>query len=159
MSSSGILQSYQALAEMELVIDGKAVRGYAPDELPSAIQTAHLPVRLLTPISRFSNQAGVTGTTWNVSNGSGVNRVDWQITELFLWEAVNQTVGIRAVSEPLLKYCVAYLDTLAAGGLQLPVNSIVTNVTFRPDIVEYPIFSGHGFYGVITNISIMEKIP
>lgn len=156
---SQILASYDAIADMELVVDGKEVRGFRPADLPNAITTAQLPVRLLTPISRFANQTGITGTTWNVSGGSNVNRVDWQVVELFLWEAVNQNVGLRAMSQPLLKYCVTYLDTLAAGGLALPVNSIVTNVTFRPDVVEYPIFSGHGFYGVVTILSLMEKIP
>lgn len=159
MSNSKLLESYKAIAGMELVIDGVPVKGIAPEDLPNSITTAVLPVRLLTPISRFSGQVGATGTTWNVSYGSGVNRIDWQITELFLWEAVNQNVGIKAMSGPLIKYCTNYLEVLASGGLQLPVNSVVTNVTFRPDVVEYPIFSGHGFYGVITNITLMEKIP
>lgn len=159
MGSSKIVESYKAIAKMELYVEGMAVKGFAPNELPNSVTTAILPIRLLTPISRFSGQVGNTATTWNVSYGSGVNRVDWQITELFLWEAVNQNVGIKAMSDPLLNYCVQYLDTIAAGGLVLPDNSVVTNVSFRPDIVEYPIFSGHGFYGVVTNISLMEKIP
>jgi len=159
MNKSRVLESYNALAAMELTIDGVAVKGIAPEDLPNAIVTAVLPVRLLTPISRFSGQVGNTGTTWNVSY-LPINSVDdWQITELFLWEAVNQNVGIKAMSGPLIKYCTNYLEVLASGGLQLPVNSVVTNVSFRPDVIEYPIFSGHGFYGVITNITLMEKIP
>lgn len=159
MSSSKVVECYNALAAMELFVDGISVKGVRPSELPSSVQTAHLPLRLLTPISRFAGPVGTTATTWNVSRGSGVNRVDWFITELFLWEAVNQNVGIKAMSDPLLKYCVAYLDTLAAGGLQLPENVVVTAVSFRPDVIEYPIFSGQPFYGVVTSITMMEKIP
>jgi hypothetical protein len=159
MSSSKVLECYNAIADMEVIIDGKVVDGVRPNALPSSVQTAHLPLRLLTPISRFAGPAGTTATTWNVSKGSGVNRVDWFVTELFLWDAVNQNVGIRAVSDPLLKYCATYLDVLAIGGLVLPDNCVVTSVSFRPDVIEYPLFSGQAFYGVVTNITIMEKIP
>jgi len=158
-NKSNLVEIYEAVAAMEMVVDGQNVTGFGPSEALDAVPNAYLPARLLTPISRFSENTGIAGSTWNVSMGSTVNRVDWQVNELFLYEPMNATIGIKAIAGPLLEYCVTFLQTIANGGLVLPVNAVVTNVSFRPDVIEYPLFSGHAFYGVATTILIMEKIP
>lgn len=156
--SSQIKAIYTAFANMDVAIDGNTIPVKKPEQLPDSIQTAQLPVRLLTPLRPFLPDYS-RSSSWNTSEGSSVNRVDWTIIDIFLYDAMNQRIGIKAHADSLIDYCVAYIDAMNDGSLVLPNNTMITNWTTRPDVINYPIGSNSWYYGVYCYHSILEKIP
>lgn len=159
MGRSVIQEVYDAMSALELKIDEKILTCAKPSAVPNTITTAHLPLRILTPLSRFSNQFAAASNSFNPNQGSGVNNIFWTITELFLLTPISQGSGIRFQNDILVEYCVEYYDKLGAGALKLPNNVWIENANFRPDIIEYPIGSGQFYFGVVGIFTISEKIP
>lgn len=159
MGRSVIQDVYAAISELELVLDDKILTCAKPSSVPNTITTAHLPLRILTPLSRFSNQFSTAGNSLNPNQGSGVNNVFWTITELFLLSPISQGSGIRFQNDMLVDYCAEFYYRIGNGYLNMPTNTWINNVTFRPDVIEYPIGSGQFYFGVVGIFTISEKIP
>lgn len=157
--SSQIKEIYAAFASLSITLGTKVVTAKQPSELPNTIPSANLPLRLLTPISRFSNNFGISDTTWNSGLGSQVNQVTWTITDLFLYDAINTQIGVKALTDPLIDYAKEYLNQAANGGIDLPGNCWVDQISLRPDVIEYPLGSGNFYYGVVAIVRVTEKIP
>lgn len=153
--TSQLSEIYNSLSEMDVTLNSEVVKVKKPSELPSSINTAILPIRLLTPIQQFNPQLGES-STWNAF-GNNVVQVNWFITDMFLYDAVNQTIGIRALSDPLVDYCAAYLDTLNSGVLDLPVSTMLRSYNFVPDIINYPLGGQNFYYGVYVYLNFLEK--
>lgn len=156
--SSQIKNIYSAFSAMDVTLDGEIVPVKKPETLPNSIQTANLPLRLLTPLQPFIPNFS-TSSSWNAGVGSSVNQVNWIVTDIFLSDAMNQNIGIRAHADTLIDYCVAYIEAMNDGSLALPNNTMITNYTTRPDVINYPIGSQYWYYGVFCYINILEKIP
>lgn len=156
--SSQIKEIYQAISDMDIVLNGAVVPVKKPSELPNSIQTANLPVRLLTPIHQFI-PGFITSDNWNAGLGSGIVQATWNVVDIFLYEPVNQTIGVRALTDPLIDYCKIYIDAMNAGELALPNNVVNLNYIMRPDIINYPLGGATFYYGVYTYHTILEKIP
>ena len=159
MSRSVIQDVYDAISELQLELNDKLLNCTAPSALPNTITTAHLPLRILTPLSRWNTTYVVAPNTFNPSQGSTVNQLFWTITELFLLTPVAQGSGVRFQNDLLVEYCAEYFQKLSEGNLALPDNTWLENVTFRPDVIEYPLGSSSFYFGVIGTFTISEKIP
>lgn len=153
---SQIQEIYTAISNTVVTVGGKSVTVKEPSTLPNAIHTANLPLRLLTPISRFTSTFANSNSTWNSGQGSQKNQIDWTITDLFLFDAINQQIGIKALSSPLVEYCKNYLDMMA--NFELPSSCWISNINLRSDVLDYPFGTGNFYYGVIAIVSITEKI-
>lgn len=159
MGRSVIQNVYDAISELELTIGERILTCAKPSSVPNIITTAHLPLRILTPLSRFSNQFAMAANSFNPNEGSGVNNIFWTITELFLLTPISQGSGIRFQNDALVEYCAEFFEKLGDGSLQLPTNTWIQNVTFRPDIIEYPLGTGQFYFGVVGVFTISEKVP
>lgn len=155
--ASQIQAVYTALTNMDVSIDSKVIKVKKPSELPNSIQTASLPIRLLTPIQQFV-PGFMQSDSWNSSLGSGIVQVNWTITDIFLYDAVNQTIGIRALTDPLVDYCANYIEAMNDGSLVLPSSIQIKNYTARPDIINYPLGSNFWYYGAYVYHNILEKM-
>ena len=154
--SSQIKSVYTALANMDVTIDSAVVDVKKPNELPNSINTAILPVRLLTPIQQFT--PGILRSEgWNGALGSTVIQLNWSITDIFLYSTVAQNIGIKALADPLVDYCVAYVDALN-NTLSIPSNLMISNYQIRPDIINYPLGGATFFYGVYVYLNLLEKM-
>lgn len=154
--ASQIEEIYTAFKNSVVTVGSKSITVKEPATLPNSIQTANLPLRLLTPISRFSTGFATSNSTWNSGQGSQKNQIDWVITDLFLYDALNQQIGVKALSSPLVEYCKNYLDMMA--NFELPSSCWISNISLRCDVFDYPIGIGIFYYGVIALVSVTEKI-
>ena len=110
---SVIMKVYSALeAKSVTTASGKTPIVYGLNELPENITTSQLPCRLLLPVG------GTPGEGRDLSFiaiGTGVT-VNWQITDLMLWQASEQGIGpvsythLRAHDTPEHLVCRPLLD-------------------------------------------------
>jgi len=159
MGRSVINQIYDAFATLAIEVGGNEITCVEPNSMPNSLTTAHLPIRMLTPISRFTQQFANANNVFNVGEGSTVNEVSWTITDLFLYQTIAQNTGIRFKNDPLIEYCQDYLEKLADGALELPQNVWIQQTILRPDVIEFPLLSGNFFIGVVGLFIVSEKIP
>lgn len=159
MGRSVINEVYDAFSELPITVNETDITCMEPNKVPNSLTTAHLPIRLLTPISRFTQQFANAANVFNVGQGSTVNEVTWTITDLFLYQTVSQNLGIRFKNDALIEYCQDYLEKLSNGQLILPQNVWIQQTIMRPDIIEFPLLSGNFFVGVVGLFILSEKIP
>jgi hypothetical protein len=158
MGATKIKEIFDSFVAMDVMIGGRAARCAAPTDTLNAYQTAHLPIRVLNPINRYSSNMFYSTDTWNINLGSGVNQMHWTIVDVLLFEAINQTQGLKAINGQIIDYVKDYTTKLADGALNLPENAFVESVSIKPDVIEYPLASNNFFYGVITIVQIKEKV-
>lgn len=156
--ASQIVELYAALAASSVTVNGKAVAVKGPESLPSKLDTAVLPVRLLTPISQFLPQ-NVSSAVWAAPGSSVVTQLTWSLADLMYWKPLAQGEGIRAVADDLVVYMREYTTMLQ--GLVMPaVGSTmwIANVGMQASVLEYPIYSEQFYYGVAATLTVTEKI-
>jgi hypothetical protein len=124
------------------------------DEIPSSVETAMLPCRILLPVGQ-----GASGSP-NVAivHGAGV-KATWNITDLFLLEAAARDAGLYIQAPVLMRYVVAYSEAMGVAwqfkhGWNVESLSITASVI--PGMYEYPSQSGTWFYGVKCDLQIEE---
>lgn len=157
--ASKIENIYSAFSSMVVNVDGESIRCDTINQVLNTYQSADLPVRVLSPMSRFIPAAFYSTKVWNAGVGSQVNEVMWTVCEYFLYEPVAQTLGQRSVNGPIIEFMKNYADGLATGGLILPENCWIESVAIKPDVVEYPLASNNFYFGAIVTVTIKEKIP
>ena len=124
------------------------------DEIPSSVQTAQLPCRILLPVGQ--GQGGAPNA--QVLAGAGI-RATWQVTDLFLLEAAARDAGLYVQAPVLMRYVVAYTEAFGkefqfAHGFSTESKSL--SVSAIPGMYEYPAGSGSWFYGVKCDLTIEE---
>jgi hypothetical protein len=159
VARSKISEVYDAFASLPITIGDNDIICFEPSKIPNTITTAHLPLRMLSPISRFTQQFANASNVFNVGLGGTVNQIFWTITDLFLYQPISQNIGIKAKNDVLIEYCTDYFEKLASGALELPDNIWIENVVMRPDVIEFPLLSSNFFVGVVGLFTISEKIP
>lgn len=157
--SSKILEIFDAFAAMQVQIDLVNIPCHGLENALNSYQTAHLPIRVITPITRYSPGLFYSNDNWNSGLGSVVNQMNWTIVDVLLYEAIAQRSGPKSSYRQLVTYVKDYTDQLANGALLLPENCWVESVVVKPDIVEYPFGSGNFFYGAVTIAQVKEKVP
>lgn len=157
--ASQIVELYEALRETSITINGKAVRVKGLEEIPSALDTAGLPVRMLTPISQFLPQ-NAQSAVWAKAGSSVITQISWSIADVMYWQPVAQNIGIRAVTDDLVVYMREYLEMMKS--FEPPSNGLstlwVANVGLQSTVLEYPLLSGKFYYAVAATLTVTEKM-
>lgn len=153
--SSNIEGIYTTLANMGVTVDGKTPTAYMLTELPNALESGHLPARLIEVIG--SNAAQGRQVTPQTLGTTPAMDALWIISDLMLWQTQGSGQGVRAVSLQLVRYCKQYIESIRAE-VSLVTRATVENVSLRPGLFEYPASSGRNFYGVQAEITIRELI-
>lgn len=145
---------YDALAAKEVATtSGKTPTVYNLDELPESITTAHLPCRLLLPIGGNPNEA-LDGQF--IAIGTTVT-VNWQVSDLMLWQASEQGLGLREFAPELVDYCGKYVDMMRT--FKCPyTNSALEAFSVTPGEYEWPRGSGRFYAGVLAQLNIKEVL-
>ena len=79
--TSAIGTIYDTLAATTITVDSKAITVKDADQLPNSVPAANLPVRLLTPLTAFGNEAGATSEVIGSSAGSQPMIINWSIVD------------------------------------------------------------------------------
>ncbi len=152
---SEITDIYKSLAGLQVSLsDGTTPYAYNLDELPEAVTTAQLPCRLLLPVSSNPSE-GREGT--HIAIGTAMSIV-WQITDLMLWQASEQGLGLREFAPLLVDYSGKYLDAMRAWGKCPSDNSTLQTVSITPGMYEWPSTSGRYYAGVLCILQILEVV-
>ncbi len=151
---SVITNIYAALAAKTVTTtSGKTPTAYDLDELPENVTTAHLPCRLLLPVGSTPGD-GRYGTFIQIGTGMTIT---WQVSDLMLWQASEQGLGLREFAPELVDYCGKYLDMTRT--FKCPyTNSALEEVTMTPGEYEWPRGSGRYYAGVLCQLSIREVV-
>lgn len=148
---SRILDVYSELEAMG-VASSKPLRVFGLSALPESMQTAHLPARLLLPLSPNAIE-GRDGHHIDMGNRL---KVTWNVNDLMLWQASEQGVGLREFAGELVSYCGNYADAMkekkCLGGC------VVRSFTVHPGVFEWPAMSGRYFAGVLAEITVEELL-
>lgn len=149
---SVITNIYDALEAVTVTTtSGVTPTVYGLDELPESITTAHLPCRLLLPVGSYPAE-GRDGEF--IAIGTGVT-ITWQITDLMLWQASEQGLGLREFAPELVDYCGEYMDAMRA--FKCPyANSALEGFSMTPGEFEWPRGSGRFYAGVICQLNVKE---
>jgi len=151
---SMISEVYTALAALTVTTtSGKTPAVYNLGELLESVNTANLPCRLLLPLGDNPGE-GREGQFINI--GSTIT-IDWQITDLMLWQASEQGLGLRQFAPELVDYCGKYVDAMRAFKCPVP-NTALTNVYVVPGEYEWPRGSGRYFAGVLCQLQVNEVL-
>jgi len=147
-----ITNIYAALAAKTITTtSGVTPTVYDLDELPENITTAHLPCRLLLPVGGYPAEGRDAEF---IAIGTGVT-INWQITDLMLWQASEQGIGLREFAPELVDYCGKYLDSMRT--FKCPyTNSALESFSVMPGEFEWPRGSGRYYAGVICQLNIKE---
>lgn len=154
MNTSHISDIYAALQALSVTMsDGTIPRAYGLAELPESINTAQLPCRLLLPVG---NEPGEGREGSFIAIGTGMTIV-WQVSDLMLWQASEQGLGLREFAPKIVEYAGKYLDAMR--GFKCPYqDSSLDGVTIVPGEYEWPRGSGHFFSGVSCQLQIKEVV-
>jgi hypothetical protein len=149
-----ITNIYDALEAVTVTTaSGKTPTVYNLDELPESITTAHLPCRLLLPVGGNPSEA-LEGQFIAICTTVTVN---WQISELMLWQASEQGLGLREFAPELVDYCGKYVDAMR--NFKCPyTNSVLEGFSVTPGEYEWPRGSGRSFAGVLAQLNIKEVL-
>jgi len=146
-----VIDLYAALAEMTVSLDGQPVPTFDLDALPAAVQSAHLPCRLLLPLSARGEARAVTPVTFTGAQ----TRIAWVVTDLFLLLPAGQGRGLIEAAPVLARYQSTYLDALRAH-VPLLTGVTIESATLEPGIFVYPDGGGASFYGVEVVLSLTD---
>lgn len=122
---------YDLLAAREVILDGALVPAYTPDALPSALQSAHLPARLLLP-----QRGGARTILPRTLNGSR-SMVLWDMTDLVLLTPLGQGRGVHDHAPLLMRCASAYRDALRVGW-QFADGALLSQVSLTSGVFAYP---------------------
>jgi hypothetical protein len=148
---SGLVDLYAALAAIPVSAAGKTPTVYAVDALPTAVQTAQLPCRVLLPLGGRL-RAEATGA---LALGGG-QRIRWRLTDVLLWSPVGQGRSLAEHSAALVAYCDAYAAAVGIGTAldTADMRATVTGLTFEPGLVLYPPAGNVTYYGVECGVEV-----
>jgi len=155
MSASAIVNVYGSLADLVVTMaDGVTPYAYDLDELPESITTAQLPCRLLLPVATMPGE-GREGMHIAIGTAMSIN---WQITDLMLWQPSEQGLGLREFAPKLVEYSGKYLDGMRAWGKCPTSNTTLQSVSITPGEYEWPRGSGRYYAGVLCLLQVLEVV-
>lgn len=125
------------------------------DALRNSEPSAELPLRLLLPVSQLD------GSAFTFPTYCGSAELTWNITDLMLWRAIAQGMGLTDAAEDLVLYAAAYADMVLdmRNGLPENLNTIdLTNARIQPGVFEFPKGSGVRYLGVECTLTFTEEL-
>ena len=126
---------------------------YSLEDLPKSVTTSILPCRLLLPVGGNPTE-GREGQF--IAIGTAV-AITWHITDLMLWDASEQGIGLPEFAPELVDYCGKYIDAMRA--FKCPsTNSALEYISMTPGMYEWPSMSGKFYSGVLCQLQIKEVL-
>jgi hypothetical protein len=155
MSASHISEIYAAIKAVTVTTaSGITPTAYDLDALPENVVTAHLPCRLMLPLS----PAPVGGRDAEyIAIGTGMT-VIWQLNDLMLWQASEQGLGLRQFAPELVDYCGKYLDAMRAKRCVYNNDDSLEGISMTPGEYEWPRGTGRFYAGVLCQLTIKEVV-
>jgi hypothetical protein len=148
---SGILAIYDALAAKTVTVNGITPAAYDLDHLPNAVESGHLPCRLLTPMAPRAEARDfgfvALGTT---------AKLTWHLYDLMLWRESGSGTGPQDIAEILVAYAGAYAEMLRSNRSMGQTQAHIMNVRFSYGVFEWPEGSGRLYDGVAVELDIEE---
>jgi hypothetical protein len=132
-------------------------------ELPNAVSTADLPIRLLISSQSLGEGQSMEWVTIGSGPSGASFNLRWQIDDLLLLAPVGQTTGVRQTSTALIQYCGRYADMCrnnrhirdATTGL----DASVMDVQIVPGIYRYPDSdTAPAYFGVLSTVVFLERV-
>lgn len=121
--------------------------------LPSAVQAADAPVRLLLPYSVTTRADGSFLTVDTILAAT------WVISDLLLWKPGTLGAGIADSAADLVRYQGAYLEALRSlasmGGL---AGVQLLSIELSPGLYDWPIGSNTWWQGVMASVTVLEEL-
>lgn len=148
---ASLAEIYEALAGLDVAINGSTVPVRYLSALPDTVTAAGLPLRLLLP----TPPQGTDVDSFTIADFGSKNAVvDWRVTDLMLLAPTRLGEGLGGVAATLSGYAQAYLDAIRANHtLGLTATGVLkAQVDIRP--FEYPSYSDHWYYGVAVVLTI-----
>jgi hypothetical protein len=132
----GILDVLEAMT-----ITGYSMPVYRGSTLKNAVETADLPVRIISAIGIQSNRVRAL-----TLGGGHLIQTDWTINDIALLRGAGLGIGLRDIAPGMEGYMSAYHDSLRT--IVNPAWKIIT-VSMRAQVQEWPQASGR-YYDVVT---------
>lgn len=156
MAADQISAIYTALQALSITVGSKTPTVYGLTGIPNSVVTAQLPCRIL---EIFDNRLQTVQAKPSTITGSVQPNLEvtWAISDLLLWTPEAQGRGIVDVASNLVAYCGLYLDMIRAH-VQIVSTAIIEDCKPIPGIYEYPMGSGMLYFGVLSVLSIKERV-
>lgn len=149
---SQLLDIYAALAAQTVTVDDVDVPADDLHQVQNAYERPSLPRRLMLPPGANEGSGVVEFTPLSFGNQM---QVTWRITDLLLWQAQGQGMGVAEVLPRLADYIAAYAEMLRQ--LKRPTSrSTVTGFSPAADVYEWPAGSGQWYWGVRCIVMVSE---
>ena len=154
--SSNISSIYSTLAAKSFTVNDKAVTGKTGTDVPNQVSGSE-PVRVLTSLSEYLFENVSDAQVWQTDVGGTVKQMTWQIADLLLVGLAGSNTGPGQFEAHLQGYIKDYADMLASDTALASLGAMSVLPTWACGIYEYPPQSGRWFYGVLVNLTIVEK--
>lgn len=151
---SQLLEIYAALAAQTVTVGDVDVPADDLHQVQNAYERPQLPRRLMLPPGA-NEGSGVVEFTHLAFGGQ--MQVAWRMTDLMLWQAQGQGMGVADVLPKLATYIAAYADMLRE--LKRPTSrSTVTGFSPAADVYEWPAGSNQWYWGVRCIVVVSETL-
>ena len=135
------------IGNMAVLCHGEYVTGREGDDLPNALNTADLPLRMV--LAGEPDEAGAEAVA------VGWQQVRWTVHDIMIYKPVNLGSGRKEFKPVLHEYASNYLNTVGKArtvGVGRFIETIATDVAD----IEYPGGSGDMYNGVIVTLVVSE---
>lgn len=155
MANSQLALIYEALAALPITVivdsESRVVKARYLDDLPNVVDTAHLPLRILSPFHDMKGK-GVPRTI----GGDKVTNT-WTITDMCLWQAETQGTGMKQTAPFVISYLDTYSRVIRAN-LRIIDGALVEEWEFKPGVYPYPagVEKPTFYYGILVTLTIKE---
>ena len=160
--TSVILDIYDAVSAMTVLVGGESPTVYGLTGIPNGVANADLPCRILLDLANGGEGQSMQFHTVNSGiGGGGAQYVDWSIRDLMLLKPQGLGVGNREVAATLVAYTGAYVDAARANRNLIATDTneaSFTELSVSPGVYEYPVESGIFHWGVMATSTIREII-
>lgn len=154
---------FAALAALPItvthMIQGTAIQtivnARALDELPNVVDTASLPLRVLSP---FHDMEGEIVPRTIAVGGAGTKTANvWQISDMCLWQSETQGTGMSQTAPPVVAYINAYTEVIARN-LKIIDGALIEKWKPKPGIYPYPNIGENSvrYYAILMTLIIKE---
>ena len=150
---STIRAIYAHLAQQPIAVDGVTPAAFDLAQLPSYVDSAMLPCRLLTPMNPRSEarEFGFTAL-------GKLAKVTWHLTDLLLWREAATGIGLEDIAPLLIDYVAAYMAMLRQHRSMGQTQAHLISARFTYGTFEWPDQSTHIFDGVSCELDIEEVL-
>lgn len=146
--ASNLTGIYDALAALEVPVNGAVVPVRNVDELPESVAAADCPIRLLMPWGERSGQNAVSFVTLQ-----GVGTAEWALVDLLLLRPA-QAGRLETASAAVVRYMQDYAS--AINRARALAGAPVTSLKIAAGVGTYPAGGSQQWFGVEVTLAIRE---